>query len=300
MSTTVAEPVSHPWRRHLRFSVRTLIILVLVCGGGLGWWIHVVREQRDAVAAVRKAGGVVHYEWKWKHGKFLQNGAPKAPKWLVDRVGVDSLGSVTAVDLQQKVLFRLFSDRRDLNPVLARVGRLKRLEYLNLGHSSVTDSDLAHLKSLAELKSLLLNSTNVGDSGLGQLKGLTSLERLSLTNTKVTDAGLVSLGGMTGLTWLDLNNTQISDAGLRYLKKLAKLERLSLSNTKVTGDGLAHLKELPNLRLLNLNGNAITKVGVKHLKNLGALKSLSLDKSDLSDAEVTELRRGLPKARVIR
>ena len=59
-------------------------------------------------------------------------------------------------------------------------------------------------------------------------------------------------------------------------------------------------RQLPNLQVLNLNGNTVTDVGVDHLKNLGALKRLLVSKSDLSDAGVTELRRGLPKARVIR
>jgi hypothetical protein len=38
-----AGPVSRPWRRFLRFSVRALIVLVLVVGAGLGW---VVRSAR--------------------------------------------------------------------------------------------------------------------------------------------------------------------------------------------------------------------------------------------------------------
>ena len=32
-----AEPGLHPWRKYLRFSVRGLIVFVLVIGAGLGW-----------------------------------------------------------------------------------------------------------------------------------------------------------------------------------------------------------------------------------------------------------------------
>ena len=35
-----AKPVARPWRRFLRFSVRGLIVLVLVIGAGLGWTVR--------------------------------------------------------------------------------------------------------------------------------------------------------------------------------------------------------------------------------------------------------------------
>ena len=47
------DPVSHPWRRFLRFSVRGLIVVVLVIGAGLGWIVRQAHIQRDAVAAIR-------------------------------------------------------------------------------------------------------------------------------------------------------------------------------------------------------------------------------------------------------
>jgi hypothetical protein len=41
--TEHARPVSHPWRRYVRFSVRGLIVLVLVVGFGLGWIVRIAR-----------------------------------------------------------------------------------------------------------------------------------------------------------------------------------------------------------------------------------------------------------------
>jgi hypothetical protein len=61
MATMPAGPVSHPWRRLLRFSVRGLIVLVLVIGAGLGWVVRSARIQREAVAAIKSAGGGVTY-----------------------------------------------------------------------------------------------------------------------------------------------------------------------------------------------------------------------------------------------
>jgi hypothetical protein len=87
-----------PRRRYLRLSVRALIVLVLVIGGGLGWFVHSVRIQRDAVAAIRKAGGLVWYDWQANAaGKTLPTGRPWAPNWLVDALGVDYFGYVVIV-----------------------------------------------------------------------------------------------------------------------------------------------------------------------------------------------------------
>jgi hypothetical protein len=53
--------VSRPWWRHLLFSVRGLLVLVLLIGAGLGWTVRNARIQREAVAAIKSAGGGVTY-----------------------------------------------------------------------------------------------------------------------------------------------------------------------------------------------------------------------------------------------
>jgi hypothetical protein len=80
--------VLRPWRRFLRFSVRGLIALVLVIGGGLGWLVRSARIQREAVAANQKVPGSVRYVWEWRNGNGIPGGKPWAPGWLVDLIGV--------------------------------------------------------------------------------------------------------------------------------------------------------------------------------------------------------------------
>ena len=69
-----AVPVSRPWRRFLRFSVRGLMVVVLVFVAGLGWLVREARIQRDAVAAITKAGGTVYSDWEWSDGKHVPTG----------------------------------------------------------------------------------------------------------------------------------------------------------------------------------------------------------------------------------
>jgi hypothetical protein len=80
------------WPR-LRLSVRALMILVLLLGGGLGWIERSARIQRDAVAAIERTGAGDVYDWQLRNGTHNPKGKPWAPRWLVDRLGVDYFGS---------------------------------------------------------------------------------------------------------------------------------------------------------------------------------------------------------------
>jgi hypothetical protein len=62
--TVQLKPISRPWWTYLRLSIRRLIVLVLLIGLGLGWMVRSAHTQRDAVTAIRKAGGLVKYDWE--------------------------------------------------------------------------------------------------------------------------------------------------------------------------------------------------------------------------------------------
>jgi len=181
-------PVSR--RRWLRISVRGLIILVLAIGGWLGWMVRSARIQREAVEAIQGAGGRIMYDWEWENGYPTKNEGPWAPRWLVDRLGIDYFGSVVYVEFNVFDAFvmtmgedtgidaaKLRSYRRRLDSALAQVGRLRRLEELELSSSEVTDAGLKHLMGLTALKKLGLGSTQVTDAGVQELqRALPNLE----------------------------------------------------------------------------------------------------------------------------
>jgi hypothetical protein len=64
-------PASRPWRRFLRFSVRGLMVFLMVVGVGLGWIVHQAHVQRDAVAAIKETRGAVRYDWEFRNCKAL-------------------------------------------------------------------------------------------------------------------------------------------------------------------------------------------------------------------------------------
>lgn len=172
------------WWSYLRFNMRSLLILVLLFAAGLGWSVHRAHVQRDAVAAIIKAGGSVYYDWQlFSNGTANSNGKLRWPKWLVDHVGIDYLSTVR----------QAFLTERDLEGVTDHVGRLGQLERLYLVGPSMTDARLVHIEGLTKLQGLSLDDSKVSDAGLVHLKGLRRLKSLNLEGTKVTAAGVREL-----------------------------------------------------------------------------------------------------------
>lgn len=215
-------------RKSPRLTVGGLIVLVIVVGAGLALEVRLARIQRNAVLAItrpdgRASGqlyGEVRYDWEWPEpdlpSKVVRNSRPWAPKWMVDFFGIDHFGHVVCV--------RLRPGLQATDELMAGVGRLKRLEELNLSHTDVDDAGLAHVA------------------------GLTRLKRLCVASTRVTSAGLVPLKCLKTLESLDLSDTEVGDAGIEYLTGLRELRELFMYRTFVTAEGLRKLgRALPML-----------------------------------------------------
>jgi internalin A len=223
----------------LRFSVRALVVVVFVFGAGLGWIVRSAHVQRDAVEAISSAGGDVYYDWEWNNGAPIRNGSPWAPGWLSKLIAVDYFGHVTFV--------RGPASMTPADAVMASVGNLTQLQYLDVDQSYASDADLAHLTGLTDLHDLWLSNGQISDAGLAHLKGLTKLSFLSLRFSRITD------GGLTNLTSLVVTGTAVTDAGLVHLKGLTNLTGLDLRNTEVSDAAMEDLQRaLPSLDITGM------------------------------------------------
>jgi hypothetical protein len=175
------------WRRCLRVSVSGLMSIVLLIGGGTGWLVRRAHTQRNAVAAIQAAGGQVIYDFQYDHVVFNADGKPKAPRWLVDLVGVDHFAEVLAV--------RLRMPPKDAGAMLALVGRLTSIECLTVTDPKFGDAELLKLKTLTEVRHLNLKGTAVTDAGLKHINGMTKLKTVVLLRTLVTENGAGRLRG---------------------------------------------------------------------------------------------------------
>src|SRR6185312_6204776 len=122
----MTEPPSRRFRFfRLRLSLRTLMIVVLMGGGALGWYVTSARRQAETVAVIRNLGGQVWYDWEYRDGEFVPN--PQAsswPSWMIQRLGPDVLGHVAAVSLKEPL------DQYDPE-IITRLRTLPRLEFLD-------------------------------------------------------------------------------------------------------------------------------------------------------------------------
>ena len=113
-----------PKRRFLRFTLRSLLLLMLVVCVALGWKVERARKQRDAVNWVQKFGGSVDYDYQIDdNGRPIPNAEPPGPKWLLKQLGIDFFDDVVSVNLTKA------TQVSDVSP-LAWLTSLERL-YLN-------------------------------------------------------------------------------------------------------------------------------------------------------------------------
>ncbi len=277
------------------------MLVVLAVASCLGWWLHRARVQRQAVAAIRAAGGWTTYEWDVP-------GDPQTPgwrRWVAEHVDVDLTSYVSQVSLRpscgdsELALVALFDRLESLDvgganvtaAGMASLRKLTRLRSLNLECSPITDAALVHLETLTDLERLSLNGTPVTDAGLVHLKGMARLRMLELASTQVGDAGMASLGGLPRLGSLWLHRTKVGDAGLAHLSRLPRLVQLELDSTWVTDAGLAHVGRMTNLRVLNLSHTQVKGPGLAHLRSLVRLTSLDLTRAPVTDDGLAHLPR---------
>ena len=277
-------------RCSFRFSLRTLLMVVLLLTFPMGWFAGKIRradQQRQAVRMIEKAGGRVSYE---REGFGIAVTERLTPVWLGRLMGADFFADVNGV-------FFPLSDEID-DALVEYVTGLKKLTALKLNSTQVTHVGLMSLSELKRLELLDLSCTRLNNAGLDHLRNLTNLRALNLSHTRVTDAGLVHLREFTRLEDLWLSNTRVTDAGLQHLRPLTTLHSLQLSVTQVTDAGLRHLEGLTGLESLGLNHTEVTDAGLESLQALPRLKRLSLNGTTVTRRAIDEFRKALPNCDV--
>ncbi len=224
---TGAEPPSggpKPSGRWLRFSLRALLVLLVLLGIGvvrIPVKMRQAREQQQVVKAISRSGGV-HYSY--------------------EQVNLD----VPALALGATGLVKLFGQDFWFNVVFA----------------NVTDAAaMKHLEGLPQLRRLTCGE-RITDTGLQYVEGCTHLQELLLSRTKVSDAGVRHLRGLSELQYLVIEDTKVTDAALEQVRGLKRLEELDLAGTAVTDVGLGRLKEMPKLRFLELRNTKVSQRAV--------------------------------------
>src|SRR5262245_41042919 len=198
----------------------------------------------------------------------------------------DKTGQVVAVDLTNTWIN---------DDDLALVATLPELRRINLSHTKIGDSGLAHLRPLRKVTHLSCYYCDyVTDGGIAYLKNWQNLEYLNVRGTEVTSRVFEHLKGMKKLRFLDAGFSRVNDDGFDALASIESLEELHLGGDKMSGLALPFLRMLPALKTLDVNGSQrtdsgrwglmLTDVNVESIAALTQLESLNIGGSNVSDA----------------
>lgn len=267
-------------KRLLRFSLRTMLVVVTVLCVVLAWKVRQAERQKAAVAWLLEAGGNVTYDFELdSEGRRIPGAELPGPEWLRELVGVDYVATVIGVDFRTFVF-----EGTDLSPLAT----LSSLHWLFLANNGTTD--LSPLEAMTDLENLWIERTQVTD--FSPLANLTRLNTLWLKETQIAD--LSPLRRMADLEELNLEfSHRVSDVS--PLASLAKLRKVNLRNTSVID--LTPLATLNALEELDLPYTAATNLSP--LTGLEKLTWLTLEGARVSDEEVVKLEEALPQCEVM-
>ncbi len=182
---------------------------------------------------------------------------------------------------------------------LADIGRLTRLERLDLSGTSITDAGVLHLRGCEALRDVNLSWTATGDGALRALAGKPHLRTFRSGNS-VTDDGVALLhewpvfktwqGGPEHIALLDPTPSPnllwlrgpFTDRGIDHLRGLDGLFALNLDDARLalTAACLESLRELPHLASLAVDARDDWMPGIAQLPALRFLIAQDTTASD--------------------
>jgi len=192
-----------PKRCWYQFSLRMLLVFVLLLSVPLGWLamkMQRARKQKEAMEMIVGMRGELWYEHEYRAMVFFSG---KGVKW-------------TPKPKRHKWLRTLLTD-----------DGLSKVVYADCGWRGFRDVDIPKFNGLGGLQRLKLSGSDITDTGVTHLRGMTTLLMLELDFTQVTDAGLVHLEGLTNLEILSLRHTHVTDDGAKKLQQALPNCRIS-------------------------------------------------------------------------
>ena len=203
MAASVSQSPQHPL---LRFSLRTLLIVMCAFGLVLGWLGNVlirVREQRSVLAKLRSLDGKLLDS----NGLLFEARPLTESEWTRWPLDDDLIARLPGVSLEKPNL-------RDADlTVLAELPGLQSLMIKD--GPGVTDNSLKHLTRASKLCNLALFNTHVTAGGMSQLPAKDSIQVLWLGGSALTDESLAHLDELPSLRMLTIGDSpSVTDAGM--------------------------------------------------------------------------------------
>ena len=155
-------------RRWLSFSIRTLLVAMLIFAALFAWLgKHVIRtrSERPIVAQIQAAGGHAYYDYQLGFGFVDASKSPTGSKFVRAILGDDIYATVNVV----------FFSNPTTDSAIEDLHRLENLLDVSICGPAVTDQCIDDLLHIDKLRSLNLSDTSITPEGLARLSGSKTL-----------------------------------------------------------------------------------------------------------------------------
>lgn len=236
--TPIAARGKKPARRWLRYSLRGLLLLMLLAALG-AWWVRIALDdlnaEHDAILKLQAARVSIYTR-------------PAQPQWF----------------------WRIVPRSIAHDPV--------RAWNLSAGGNNppLNESQMRLLARLRGLKQLNISDLGITDDDLSACAGMTDLEDLMLANCrKLTHDGLRHFANAGKLLSLNLWLTPIDDGAMEVISRFTRLQSLRLLYTHVTDASMPQILSLKRLMILDLP-RGVTSRGLRGIDALGQILHLGV------------------------
>jgi len=220
------------------------MLVALTCAALAAAWLGLtmksLRTQREAVAKLQQAGGLLLYNYQSSGERSWARAAvPHGPKWLRELLGPEYF---------DKPVFASSGRPANVDEWASAINRLPTIRTLYL--NDVDDRTMALLDESPNMFELQLWNASFSNATAAGLEKYPNLRWLSLSGSSVTDSFINSLAA-PALKELHLDNTPTSDASIPALVRMRSLKRLVAFQTNLTEAGVRKLqKQRPDIVLI--------------------------------------------------
>jgi hypothetical protein len=274
------------WRRRLRtrlfqFTLRELLLLMLLTAGVLSWWrIHHGRRIRELK---------------------IVNSCPEGQTWIDEyrgpRILAKVIGRTMLDDFRVFIEFQYMTiDERKHDETFLHLKELDDLE--RISDEFVTDRNLSQISSPKKIQELYINNSQITDLGMEMISHFPNLKVLTLSETAITNRGVRYLDSTPMLERLELHDTKIDDDAAETLGHLKNLTILDVAGTKLTDESAPYIGLLSRLDDLDIRSTKISDKAVPFLGRLSCLKTIDISKTKITEKGYRELKTKLPACEI--
>lgn len=267
--------ITRPRLLRFRFSLRVLLLFILVLSLPLGWLgRQIIRSRRETafVARVSKAGGDARFDYNAAVPGFPAD-EPKGSWLLRQAFGQNLFSYVCSADL---------SKVKNPNAFETSLGQMSKLQTLTLPSGPLSDELVESVASLPDLWELSLNGSSITPAQMRRLAKSKSIGALRLGGEAAADEVLEQLHHFRHLPNVAILGGVTTDRGLQALRQVDSIYFLEIhAMPSVTNAGFHDLIALPNLRTLEITGTQITEACVKDLTKMPQLVLATISPGNL-------------------